>query len=225
MKKKSILSQFTNIYNNLEEYLLIISLVCNVLLVFLQVIMRTVFKNSLTWSEELSRYIFIWQIWLGASTALKYNEHIRVTLIYSFMKSEKLKAVIGLAADFIWFLFCAYMVLNGKELLVSMVARNAASSGLQLPLVYVYMAFPIASFLVCLRLLGVLAGDWKKLTGKREEEGKLTYECTCIIRKFFCTAAVNGTDWICNWYFEFNRHLLLFGYSANYHSPEGHHGS
>lgn len=87
MKKKSILSQFTNIYNNLEEYLLIISLVCNVLLVFLQVIMRTVFKNSLTWSEELSRYIFIWQIWLGASTALKYNEHIRVTLIYSFMKS------------------------------------------------------------------------------------------------------------------------------------------
>ena len=173
MKKKSILSQFTNIYNNLEEYLLIISLVCNVLLVFLQVIMRTVFKNSLTWSEELSRYIFIWQIWLGASTALKYNEHIGVTLIYSFMKSEKLKAVIGLAADFIWFLFCAYMVLNGKELLVSMAARNAASSGLQLPLVYVYMAFPIASFLVCLRLLGVLAGDWKKLTGKREEEGEI----------------------------------------------------
>ena len=173
MKKKSILSQFTNIYNNLEEYLLIISLVCNVLLVFLQVIMRTVFKNSLTWSEELSRYIFIWQIWLGASTALKYNEHIRVTLIYSFMTSEKLKAVIGLAADFIWFLFCAYMVLNGKELLVSMAARNAASSGLQLPLVYVYMAFPIASFLVCLRLLGVLAGDFKKLTGKREEEGEI----------------------------------------------------
>ena len=173
MKKKSILSQFTNIYNNLEEYLLIISLVCNVLLVFLQVIMRTVFKNSLTWSEELSRYIFIWQIWLGASTALKYNEHIRVTRIYSFMKSEKLKAGIGLAADFIWFLFCAYMVLNGKELLVSMAARNAASSGLQLPLVYVYMAFPIASFLVCLRLLGVLAGDWKKLTGKREEEGEI----------------------------------------------------
>ena len=60
MKKKSILSQFTNIYNNLEEYLLIISLVCNVLLVFLQVIMRTVFKNSLTWSEELARYMFVW---------------------------------------------------------------------------------------------------------------------------------------------------------------------
>ena len=72
MEKKSILSRIGNIYNNLEEYLLVVSLVINVLLVFLQVIMRTVFKNSLTWSEELSRYIFIWQIWLGASIALKY---------------------------------------------------------------------------------------------------------------------------------------------------------
>ena len=70
MEKKSILSRIGNIYNNLEEYLLVVSLVINVLLVFLQVIMRTVFKNSLTWSEELSRYIFIWQIWLGASIAL-----------------------------------------------------------------------------------------------------------------------------------------------------------
>ena len=62
MEKKSILSRIGNIYNNLEEYLLVVSLVINVLLVFLQVIMRTVFKNSLTWSEELSRYIYFWLI-------------------------------------------------------------------------------------------------------------------------------------------------------------------
>ena len=167
------MSAVLRLYNKFEEYLLVLSLAVSVALVALQIVFRYFINASIPWSEELTRYIFIWQIWLGASTALKYNEHIRVTLIYSFMKSEKLKAVIGLAADFIWFLFCAYMVLNGKELLVSMAARNAASSGLQLPLVYVYMAFPIASFLVCLRLLGVLAGDFKKLTGKREEEGEI----------------------------------------------------
>ena len=173
---KATMNRINRIYdkfNKLNEYFIIGLMAAMCLVLLAQVISRYLFGKPLTWSEELSRYIFIWQIWLGASTALKYNEHIRVTLIYSFMKSEKLKAVIGLAADFIWFLFCAYMVLNGKELLVSMAARNAASSGLQLPLVYVYMAFPIASFLVCLRLLGVLAGDFKKLTGKREEEGEI----------------------------------------------------
>lgn len=172
MEKKGIISRMGAVYNNLEEYLLVISLVFNVLLVFLQVIMRTVFKNSLTWSEELSRYIFIWQIWLGASMALKYKEHIRVTLIFSFFKNKKIQAFIGLLADLIWFLFCAYMVVNGKELLDSMAARNAVSSGLHLPLVYVYAVFPLSSFLVCMRLIGELAEDVKKLLGiSKTEEG------------------------------------------------------
>ena len=171
MKNKKIFSRIGGIYNNLEEYLLIISLIANVLLVFMQVIMRTVFKNSITWSEELSRYIFIWQIWLGASMALKYNEHIRVTLILSFFKNRKLQAVITLLADLLWFLFCAYMVIIGKDLLVSMAARRAVSSGLRLPLIYVYAVFPIASFLVCIRLLGVLQKDIKGFGGKNEEEG------------------------------------------------------
>lgn len=171
MKKKSIFSSIGNVYNNLEEYLLIISLVLNVLLVFMQVIMRTVFKNSLTWSEELSRYIFIWQIWLGASIALKYNEHIRVTLIFSFLKNQRVQAFISLLADLIWFCFCAYMIINGKDLLVSMAGRNALSSGLRLPLIYVYAVFPLASFLVCVRLLGVLFKDVKKLCLGTEGEG------------------------------------------------------
>lgn len=171
MEKKSILSGIGRFYNSMEESLLVASLILNVLLVFLQVIMRTVFKNSLTWSEELSRYIFIWQIWLGASIALKYNEHIRVTLILSFFKNQKVQAFITLLADFIWFLFCGYMVLNGKELLVSMAARNAVSSGLRLPLVYVYIVFPVASLLVCIRLLGILAKDVKMLNGKDKKEG------------------------------------------------------
>lgn len=171
MEKKSLPSRIGSIYNNLEEYLLVVSLVVNVLLVFMQVVMRTVFKNSLTWSEELSRYIFIWQIWLGASIALKYDEHIRVTMIYSFLKNKKVQAAIGLLADMIWFLFCAYMVVNGKDLLVSMAARKAVSSGLRLPLVYVYSVFPIASLLVCARMVGVIGKDVKKLFAGGGEGG------------------------------------------------------
>lgn len=168
MENRSLLKRLGNIYNNIEEYLLVISLVINVLLVSLQIIMRTGFRNSLTWSEELSRYIFIWQIWLGASIALKYDEHIRVTLIFSFFKNKRVQAFIALIADLIWFSFCAYMIVNGKDLLVSMATRNAMSSGLRLPLVYVYSAFPVASCLVSIRLLGVLYHDIRKVLGLDE---------------------------------------------------------
>ena len=63
------------------------------------------------------------------------------------------------------------MVVNGKDLLVSMAARRAVSSGLRLPLVYVYSVFPLASFLVCVRMLGVLGKDVKKLFIKGEKGG------------------------------------------------------
>lgn len=170
MEKKSFISKIGNFYDHVEEYLLVGSLVVNVLLVFVQVIMRLL-HNSLTWSEELARYIFIWQIWLGASTALKYNEHIRVTLIFSFLKNKRLQACISLLADAIWLLFSGYMIVNGCELMQSMAARNAVSSGMGLPLTYVYSVFPIASALVCIRLLGVLWGDVKRIF--RDEPSEL----------------------------------------------------
>ena len=105
MKNKNFLSKIAFVYNHLEEYLLLGSLVFSVLLVFFQVIMRTVFHNSLSWSEELSRYIFIWQIWLGASIALKEDEHINVTLVYNMVKNKRAQACIKTFADLVWFLF------------------------------------------------------------------------------------------------------------------------
>ena len=63
------------ITDHLEEYILIGSLFVSVALVFVQIVMRYAFKNSIFWSEELVRYIFLWQIWLGASYATKENKH------------------------------------------------------------------------------------------------------------------------------------------------------
>ena len=171
MRKQGASGTFADCYNHVEEYLLVVSLIINVILVFMQVIMRTVFRNSLTWSEELSRYIYIWQIWLGASIALKHRQHIRVTMLLElFKKNNAVKNFITLLADLVWFLFCVYMIFNGVSLLQSMAGRNAVSSGLHLPLVCVYLVFPLASFLVSLRLSALLFEDIRRLTGKGAEE-------------------------------------------------------
>ena len=49
-------------YNKFEEYLLVISLAVTVTLIFYQVIMRFIFNDAPSWTEEVTRYIFIWQI-------------------------------------------------------------------------------------------------------------------------------------------------------------------
>jgi len=40
------------------------------ILVFIQVVMRYVFSNSLSWSEEMARFIFLWLSWIGAAMQL-----------------------------------------------------------------------------------------------------------------------------------------------------------
>ena len=75
-----MLKKLIRYYNRLEENVLILSLVFTVALIFLQVIMRKVFQNSITWSEELARYIFIWQIWLGTSIGFRDGKHISISV-------------------------------------------------------------------------------------------------------------------------------------------------
>ena len=49
----------------LEETILIILLVIMTGVMGIQIVSRYVFQNSLTWSEELVRYMFVWSAFLG----------------------------------------------------------------------------------------------------------------------------------------------------------------
>ena len=146
---KAVLNKWTYI----EEKVLIGSLIFNTLLIFLQIIMRGAFNSSLSWSEELSRYIFIWQIWLGADLAFAYGEHIKVEMIYNWLPGEKAKNMLRILVEAVWLAFNIFLVVKGADLCQSMVSRTTLSSGMRAPLVYVYAALPVASFFLSLRLV------------------------------------------------------------------------
>ena len=57
--------------DNLEEALLIALLVMMTLLMGLQVFSRYILNASLSWSEELTRYLFIWSGFLSISYCIK----------------------------------------------------------------------------------------------------------------------------------------------------------
>ncbi|HWR62375.1 MAG TPA: TRAP transporter small permease, partial [Clostridia bacterium] len=150
--------------------LLVGSLAFNVIIVLMQVIMRSVFNYSLSWTEELSRYIFIWQVWLGASTALKYNEHIRVELIFTFVKNVKVQRIIKAIANLIWLAFCIFLTSSGWKLVQSMIGRNALSSGMRVPLAFVYIVLPISALLICIRLVPRIISDIRSINSPASEK-------------------------------------------------------
>lgn len=147
------MDKFLEKYTFLEERVLIFSLVFNTLLIFTQIIMRGAFNASLSWSEELSRYVFIWQIWLGADLAYAYHEHIRVEMIYNWLPNDKARWALDIFVDILWLAFNIFLTYKGTHLCQSMASRHALSSGMRLPLIYVYAALPVSSFFLSLRLV------------------------------------------------------------------------
>lgn len=143
------------LYTKFEERLLVASLVFTVVLIFVQVIMRYVFNNSLSWSEELARYIFIWQIWLGTGVGIRMKEQIRVEILVKKLSPAGAKWLNAIALT-ILLGFCVFLVINGYQLVMKIAGRNALSTALKIPLSYVYLSLPFSSAITSVYIIDQL---------------------------------------------------------------------
>ena len=121
-------------------------------LIFLQVIMRYVVGRSLSWSEELTRYIFLWQIWIGASYAISMKKHLKIDAfinkfhgnVYRFLQLVSLGC---------WFFFSVFLAVEGTKLVILIATQNQLSPAMQLPMSYAYAAIPVGGFLMLVKLV------------------------------------------------------------------------
>lgn len=154
----SAIKKLENFYNKAEEYLLVFSLAFTVVLVFIQVVMRYVFNSSISWSEELCRYIFIWQVWLGASLAFRDNQHISISMIRDKLNGRA-QAIYNLIGNLITFGFNIFLTVYGFQLVGKMIQRGVLSSGMRIPLYFIYLSVPLSALIILFRILKNMYGD------------------------------------------------------------------
>ncbi len=76
-----MLKRIVGIIDRVEDTCLIAMFAGMVGVIFFQVIMRYVFNNSLSWSEELGKFLFVWISWIGISIGHRRQEHIKITML------------------------------------------------------------------------------------------------------------------------------------------------
>ena len=136
----------------LEEYIMVVMVVVMTTLIMVQVIMRYVFNNSLAWTEEMARYLFLWSIWLGASYGVKTKGHVRLTVLTSRL-SETAQNIIGVIVYFIWLLFVIFLVVKGYELVGKLIVSGQTSTALHLPMWIAYASVPVGCTLMTIRMI------------------------------------------------------------------------
>lgn len=120
--------------------LLVIFSIIMVLATFLQVIFRYFLNQPLFWSEELSRYCFVWIVFVGAAIALKQGAHIGVDyfvkhLPFRFKTFLALLINCGITVFLILVIFQSILVVN-----VNMAQHSPA---MRIPMGIVYLAIPV----------------------------------------------------------------------------------
>lgn len=159
MERGAFMKKIVTYYNKIEAHLLVASLLFTVVLIFGQVVLRYVFQTSLSWSEELARYIFIWQIWLGTSVAQKDRVHVRIQIF----QGTKKQRYFTIAADVIWLLFCLFLVVYGFNLVWSIKSRRFLSAALRLPMYLVYASLPLSQLAMMFRVGGEIKDEVKAI--------------------------------------------------------------
>ena len=90
MKK---LQQVSDIINKCVSYIGMVIFIILIVACVAQVFFRFILNNSLSWSEELARYCFIWMHMLGASLLIEGSGHATVTAILDLMHGTLRKIV------------------------------------------------------------------------------------------------------------------------------------
>ncbi|HAS73934.1 MAG TPA: TRAP transporter small permease [Clostridiales bacterium UBA8960] len=122
-----------------EEYLLVFLLVMIACVMMLQIIMRYVFKASLSWAEELTRYCFVWSVFLSISFSIKKGSMLKIDAITSLMP-KKMQKVLSILVEIIVFIFLLILLINSKEVITRLIKSGQTSPAMELPMYYVYAA-------------------------------------------------------------------------------------
>ena len=169
----SAIEEFMKFLKLIDEYLemgICVTLISVIAVVLgLQVFMRYVMQNSLSWSEELARYLFIWLIYIGISYGAKIMRHIKIDAsLYLFPK--KWRAYVVIIGDFLFLVFCLIVITYSVLLVNRQLMLSQTSPAIGMPMWIVYAAPGVGFFLTAIRQIQTIIYRLKKIKEKKNYE-------------------------------------------------------
>ncbi|QEA37607.1 TRAP transporter small permease [Pistricoccus aurantiacus] len=140
------------IIDNLENYLCQFLLVTFVVLLFVQIVLRNLFADSLAWGDELATYAFVWFAYLGAVYAAKLSAHNRVTFQFKFLP-KAVERYCALLTDIIWLGFNGVFIYLSYDFVFNKMNLFWKSQTLGVPMKYFYLILPIAFVAMSIRII------------------------------------------------------------------------
>ena len=147
-------------YHRLLTWLLVATVAVLIVPVTMQVIARfTPLLPAYIWTEELARFLFIWMVMLGAMIGVREGTHFEVD-VWPDLK-PRASALLRIVSHLFVLLFALVFVYWGVQFV--RFGWNQESELAELPMPYIFLAWPIAGLTWMLFLGEAFARDLRLL--------------------------------------------------------------
>lgn len=160
-------SKFLDVLEKIEKAILAITVAIMIVVIVYQVILRYIFSAANSWSEELARYLFIYNVMLGSAIAIRRNSHLQVDAITSHL-SPKLQRISTIVATLLGIVFLVFLLMYSITLCQT--GNKTMSAGLPISMTIPYASMPIGAVLMILTSIEVILKKIEELrTGKEAD--------------------------------------------------------
>jgi TRAP-type transport system small permease protein len=133
--------RFIEFYHRLLTWLMVGTVAVLIVPVTLQIVSRyTALIPSWIWTEELSRFLFIWMVMLGAMIGIREGTHFEVDVWPDL--GPKATALLRIVSNVFVLVFALVFVWWGIEFVRFGWSQNSELA--ELPMAFIFMAWPVA---------------------------------------------------------------------------------
>lgn len=145
-----IIQTADRVFEKILNWLAILPFMGMVVLVLCQVYTRFFTKNSLTWSEELSRYLMCYMVFFAAILVTRSKSHIRIENLTSRLHGVP-KKLVAVVAGLIQIAFLVIVIVGYIKFVPTAAMRTSATN--HIPMTFVYLCVPVSCFFMAIYFL------------------------------------------------------------------------
>jgi TRAP-type C4-dicarboxylate transport system permease small subunit len=145
MDKSSRIHKIRHFLSTAEDIGRVLTIIVMTGLVFIQVLLRLMFKWSSPSLEEAARFIMIWSIFIGAIVTTRENSHIRMGGLF---KKGVAKKWFEFMSTLVCFVFIIFFTKWAYGFAIYSIEKSMQSIVLRMPLIYVHACFFICSLFI-----------------------------------------------------------------------------
>lgn len=121
------------------------------IIIFLQVIYRYVLQTPLSWSQEVTRYMMVWLVYLGSILAIRTHSHVRINLLTNFLRGRiKIGKCLSILAKILSILYMLIIIYSGWLLIPNTIFQRTPI--VRIPMGIIHLIIPLSATLMAITM-------------------------------------------------------------------------